>query len=507
MGKGKRYEAKPKLNLKKVFAVIIAIIVIIMFIFILKNLLTSNNKLNKIASKTYFAVYKDNKWGVIDANGEFVINPSYEEMIIIPNNKVDVFLCVYDVNYETGEYKTKALNSKNQEIFKDYEKIESIPNINDSKNLWYESSVLRVQKDGKYGLINLSGKKLSECIYEEIFAVSGIENSYKIKKDNKYGIIDNEGKIILECQYTDISIIGEDNKSGYIVKDDAGKYGFIDYSNNIVLETKYDSIEKEHNSDLYIVTEAGTKKLIKKDGTEVLSSGFDEIAEILKAEENGIIFIKAGKYGVMNLAGEIKIEATYDSIKEAKSGVFIAKTGDKYGIIDINGEQKLEFNYSVITYDEKSDIYIAEDSNYIANILNGNYELKISGILLDFDTDKGYIKTRENDENKYYNLKFESKQESEIFATRTLFLSKKDGKYGYVNKSGKVIVDYIYDDATEQNDYGYAAIKKDGKWGSIDSNGNVIQEPIYNLDDYLLVDFIGKWHLGKDVNMKFYNQE
>ena len=44
-----------------------------------------------------------------------------------------------------------------------------------------------------------------------------------------------------------------------------------------------------------------------------------------------------------------------------------------------------------------------------------------------------------------------------------LFLSKKDGKYGYVDKKGNVVVDYIYDDATEQNKYGYAGVKKDGK--------------------------------------------
>ena len=73
--------------------------------------------------------------------------------------------------------------------------------------------------------------------------------------------------------------------------------------------------------------------------------------------------------------------------------------------------------------------------------------------------------------------------------------------YGYVDKNGKVIVDYAYDDAMEQNDYGFSAVKKDGKWGSTDSKGNVVQEPIYNLDNYLLIDFIGRWHYGKDINM------
>ena len=86
----------------------------------------------------------------------------------------------------------------------------------------------------------------------------------------------------------------------------------------------------------------------------------------------------------------------------------------------------------------------------------------------------------------------------------TLFLSKKDGKYGFVDKKGNVVVDYIYDDATEQNEYGFVAVKKDGKWGAIDKDGKVVVEPIYNLENNLKIDFIGRWHLGEDINMNYY---
>ena len=129
MSRGKRFdESESKLNIKKVFAVIIAIIVIIMFIFIIKNLLTKDKNSGKITSSTYFTVFKDNKWGVIDSNGDTVIDPSYKEMIVVPNNKSAVFICTYDVNYETGEYKTKVLNQKNEEIFTEYDKVEAIQN-------------------------------------------------------------------------------------------------------------------------------------------------------------------------------------------------------------------------------------------------------------------------------------------------------------------------------------------------------------------------------------------
>ena len=119
---------------------------------------------------------------------------------------------------------------------------------------------------------------------------------------------------------------------------------------------------------------------------------------------------------------------------------------------------------------------------------------------------KGYLKIRVNEQYKYYNFKFEEKTEADIFPNRTLFVSSKDGKFGLIDKKGNVIVDYIYDDVMEQNDYGFVAVKKDGKWGSVNSKGSVVQEPTYNLDEYLLINFVGRWHLGQDVNMNYYCQ-
>ena len=161
MSKGRRYEDKPKLNMKKVFAVALAAIVIIMSIIMLSRILTKDNEKTKITSKEYVIVFHDNKWGVIDTQAKEVIPPSYEEMITIPNSKKDVFLCIYDVNYETGEYKTKALNSKNEEIFTQYNQIEAISNQDQSNNILYEENILKVQKDGKFGLISIDRKRIS----------------------------------------------------------------------------------------------------------------------------------------------------------------------------------------------------------------------------------------------------------------------------------------------------------------------------------------------------------
>lgn len=67
MSRGRRYE-EPQLNKKKVFAVIVAIIVFIMCVLMLKSILTKQSAKGKIASKDYFTVYQNNKWGVIDSS-------------------------------------------------------------------------------------------------------------------------------------------------------------------------------------------------------------------------------------------------------------------------------------------------------------------------------------------------------------------------------------------------------------------------------------------------------
>lgn len=505
MSRGRRYE-EPKLNMKKVFAVIVAIIVIIMCIVMLKGILSKDTKQGKIVSKDYFASYQNNKWGVIDSNGDNVIDPSYAEMIIVPNSKNDVFLCTYDVDYDNNTYKTKALNSENKEIFTEYDCVEAISNKDENNNLWYENDVVRVKKSGLYGLINLSGKELLQCEYDKIEALEGVQNTFKITKDGKVGIADNKGNVLITPSYAEITSLDKDKSQGFIVKNSDGKYGIVDTANKQVLETKYDTVEKIYRNDYYVVTENGKQEVVKKAGDKVLSGNYDKIEAILQNPENGIIYKQKEKYGIMNLSGDVVIKPEYEKLKEGASGSIIAKKDSKYGIIDLQGNQKVEFKYQNLSYNEKADLYIAEDDQYENEILDSNYQVKQTGYLIELNTDKGYMELNQNNSYKYYNFKFEEQNAENIFTSNTLFASKKDGKYGFVDKNGKTVVDYIYDDVTSQNSYGYAGIKKDGKWGAIDKDGKVVKEPTYNLDDYLKIDFIGGWYLGKDINMNYYRK-
>lgn len=493
--KGRRYNryAEPKLNMKKVLGVIVAILVIIMVIVSIVNVIKNGEDKKKVKSYSYYTVYENGKFGVINNEGETVINPEYTEIVLIPNKDVPIFICTYDLNDQDGTYKTKVINQKNEEIFKEYSKVEAIDNFDSKQNIWYEDDVLRVEKDGKYGLINFEGKEVLPCDYDEITALKGVTNNLLVKKDGKVGLVNEKGQTIVNTEYKDIKTLKEGYKNEYIIVNDNNQYGIISTTGTVIIEPKYEDVKYLNNSEMFAIKDTGVWKLINKDNQILIDGGYDNIIE---AKGENVVVEKGGKYGVVTTKNEEKIPVEYEQIKYTFSIYYIAKTDGKYGIINLNNEQVKDFNYINMDYVEKGDFIQADVSDTETVIFDNNLSEKISGIVSEINQEKGYIKVYTNNEYKYYNFKFEEKKSSDILTSNNLFLSKKDGKYGYVNKEGKVIVDYIYEDGTEQNSCGFAAVKKDGVWGSINKVGAVELEPSVNLDSNIYTTFIGKWHLN-----------
>lgn len=500
--KGTRYSDEKQLNYTKVLAVLIALVVIVVFVITLKKLLTVD--LRQMSGNEFFALYKDEKWGVIDNKGNIIIDPSYAEMLVIPDNEKDVFICNYDIDNKTGEYKTKVLNKKNKTIFTEYEQVEALENYDEGQNVWYEKNVLKVRKDGKYGLINFKGINILECEYDDIYTLKGIENSIIIEKDSKLGLVDDTGRIIIDSEYSEILPVGTESGHGYITIDSQGKYGVISYSKEQVLENKYEYIEQMYGKNYYVVKENKKQKVINYKGEDILITGYDEIKAILQKQPQGVIFIKDNKYGVMEFTGKVLIQPQYTKIKELSNGYLVAEKDGKSGIIDTLNNILLPFDYLTIDYNKKADLYIAEDIENKISIVDTDFSVKLIGILSEFNFDKNYIRMRVDSEYKYYTMKCEETTNVKALRGNTLFLSQKDGKYGYVDAKGEKVVDYIYDDATEQNRFGYVAVKKNGLWGSLDDKGNVVVEPKYKLEENLIINFIDKWHLGEDLNMNYY---
>ena len=284
MSRGKRYSNEPKLNIKKVIAVILAIAIIVLFIIAITKLLNSDSK--TISAKTYFSVYTNNKWGVIDNNANIIIEPTYDEMIIIPDNKKDVFICTENVDYTNNTYNTKVLDSKNKQILEQYNKIQPVENYDEYNNLWYEKNLLKFEKDGKYGLIDLNGKVLLEAIYDDIYSLKGTKDVVITVQDKKLGLVNSDGTTVIPNKYTQIKSLGEDTNL-YIVQNEDGKYGIYNKTEN-----KYQDIKQLVNKEWFCVKENDKYKIINQNEETTVDLDFDDVKQI---NDNVIVYKKITK--------------------------------------------------------------------------------------------------------------------------------------------------------------------------------------------------------------------
>lgn len=504
--RGRRIDDSPKLNKKKVLAVIITIAVIIMIAISLKRLLSGevDNQKAKTAVSSYFSAYDGGKWGVIDNNGNIVLNCEYDSMIIIPDKSQDVFVVVDGINYDTEKYTTRIIDEKGNIIIEGYSDAMPLENSNSNES-WYEENILRYSMNGKYGLLDFRGNVIVTAIYDKIEVVPGIKKSLYVEKDGKKGLINSTtGEVIIEPQYTEIVSCTDKHETGYIVKNDNNKYGLIMTDKNQILECKYDEIKHVASDTYYCAREGQKLEIINTLGQVILDKNFDDVAEL---NADNFVIIKDGKYGVISASGDTIIEAKYEDIKYTFQDKYIVKENGKYGIIDSAGKIKIPVSYTNISYIKEANFFEAEREDLRTDVIDSEFAVILPNIIVsELNIKDGYIRIREDQEYKYYNFKLEEVSNKDVLTSNTLFLIKKFGKYGYENKKGEVIVDCIYDDAREQNEYGYCAVNKDGKWGCLKSDGAVVLEPSIDLNDYIYINFISVWHRFNDIKSEFYTK-
>ena len=149
---------------------IIGIIIIAMIVVatvVIMNEMQFAYKIEEVKEINYVTLVQGGKYGVIDKTGNIIIEPTYNG-IQIPNPSKPVFICIGEYDKETKEYDMKAFNDKKEQLFSEYEKIEAISVETNIETTPYEKSTLAYCKDGKYGLIDLEGKVITQPIYEEI---------------------------------------------------------------------------------------------------------------------------------------------------------------------------------------------------------------------------------------------------------------------------------------------------------------------------------------------------
>ena len=405
-----------------IILLIIAIIALCSYI-VFQKIQKENRKyeIETISEYKYFVVREENKYGVIDNDGNKVIDAKYED-VIIPNPERAVFIC-----YENNS--TIVLNENGEKIFAEYENVEPLRLKNISSDLMYEKSTLKYSKDGKYGIIDFNGKKITNALYEQIDTLQFKEGELLVKKSEKYGVINIKGATLVKTKYDSIEtdkFYTEESgykNSGYIVRvttDEGYRYGYVDLNGKEVIETKY--------NDLYRILETNS-------------------------EDVYIICAENGKYGLIN-NNKLVIENLYQSLTYAESNkTIVALKGKKYGVLSIDGDEIVPFEYKQIDITGQY-IYATDDSDNVKvfNTSGERTELTKEVVSIDVKNTNYKINLKTTSGRTIYSIYNENKKITKTDYTYIQYLFDNyfiacdtKGKLGIINDSEKTIIEFIYD--------------------------------------------------------------
>lgn len=444
--------------MKKRFLICIIPIVLIIGIILIVNI---NNKkkydfeVEKLTSINYFLFTQNNKYGVIDRNGNVIIEPNYD-IVEIPNPSKDLFICKSNYDANKKEYSVQVFNKDKKQILYQYYIVEAIQLNNVENNDFYEKKVLKYKSNGLYGLIDFSGKKITKAEYESIDGFEFNEGLMLVKKSGKYGIINMNGAVVVKPKYDEVysdKYYDENNgykNSGYIVgikSNDGMRYGYIDSDRKTILKNEYNDIYRidEKKDSTYLIAFKNGKAGIYNKNKNILKHDYEDIE--YNAQNDLLIVQKASKQGVAKFDGTIVVPIEYDNILFAGSYIN-AKKGDSVDIFDKNGNKEQNDHYA-----SKQDF----NNNKYAIVSTTDNEFKVI-----VNTENRVIE----DDYTYAQYLFDK-----------YFIVQKNKKFGIIDDEKNTIIDCKYEVIQPTMDFGIIQLLgKDGKIEIIDKNFNTIVE-------------------------------
>ena len=514
---------------KKIFILLgIVIIAIILGVFT-KMYLEDKSKydfeIEMVTEINYNILYKDNKYGVINKNGEIVVEPIYN-IIQIPNPSKDVFICMGEYNSERKEYEIKVLDENAQELYQEYENIQAIPTETTYDGIPFEKTVLKYKKDGKYGLLNIDGEKLTDAVYDQISAILYKEGMLLVKQGDYYGVVNINGKLVIPIEYESIIADNYYNKetlyktTGFIVskKSDEGyRYGYINYKGKVLVEAEYTTIRRvteiKEDENVYLIAYKDGQAGVLKNKTNILNFEYEDIS--YNSYNDVFVIQRNGKQGVTDRDGNIKINPEYESI--VFGGIYVnAQKGDEFYLLDLNGKH-IENQEILSKFPTKDGNYIVSDYNEMYKIVdkNGNDIINNNYTYIE-EIDNNYYIVGINNKNgiidltgkAFVDLKYNSifkiegteLLQANISANNTISLIDKNMKIVVTMDNAKIQIEdnYIriysdkenryFDDTGKElsakelfpNNKLYAKLINE-KWGFVDANGNLKVQNDYDM--------------------------
>ncbi|QJD84256.1 WG repeat-containing protein [Cohnella herbarum] len=408
------------------------------------------------------AVQSGEQWGVIDKSGSFVMQPRY--------NLIEDFKNGYAL---VGQLDSKGYN---QIGLIDKTGKETIEPIYYPLDL-LEGGIVRLSRNGKYGLREASGKQIIPLKYDLIgdFREGLALVANRVNNKPKYGYIDRSGKLVIPIQYEDV----REFKFGYAAVCKNGKWGIINKRGKVIIPLKYNNIGS-YDESLFTFAQTSSKV-----SSRVINDPFKTQVVDANGKYHNV------EWGAADIrTGKVKIAAQYDYFWEFTNGYAWVVKNNRKGIIDRSGRISVPIQYHgiedlsrpnngdpvFVLYDAGGKLGLFNTENPKAKIIMHNY----SNLASSRDYPGGEGAVRVVDKNKKIGVIGLTGREvappkyDELRDFRDGFaVMKRDKKYGMIDLTGKEVIAPQYSSLGYFNE-GLASFTKNGKSGYVDIKGNEV---------------------------------
>lgn len=243
-------------------------------------------------------------------------------------------------------------------------------------------------------------------------------------------------------------------------------FAAVDYE-CIPPNSDYSNIQCTDDANLFVAYDEDYRPqaLLNTQGRVIASlKDFDKVQAWLYSD-GFIPVLKNDKVGYINVQGRLVVPTIYDNLigpddkynevwaKPVYQGrIVVAKDGN-YGVIDTNNKIILAFDNSYITIDsfsnERAPVYSIENGKWGLIDINGK-----EVVAPQYDDIDGHL-------GGHYGFH------------EGLLGLKKGNKWGFITKTGKVAIPFVYDEIRPFSEQ-LAGVRKGGKWGFINGANKTV---------------------------------
>lgn len=331
---------------------------------------------------SYFPARNNNRWGLIDATGTWMVDPTYdycepfaEGMALFEKNGLFGYIDVHGQEVIKAIYEEAYLFDHGVAIVFNGLKYGTINRFGEIVVPFeydeigdYNDGLALALKNGNYGYINLLGQSIIPFDYQKAYTFN--HNRALVQKNNRFGVINSANKVILPFIY---DWIEPDFGDSLIKVKQNNFFGIIKQNRDTVLPMAYDYIGRLQSMILVVkdekagyISRSGEWLIPLKYGTDPFISTWGEY-------ENGSIRIKyRSKMGVIDSTDQRLVPAIFEDIGVYRSPLYAIRKKDKWGYADEKVKLIIPYLYEAARAFNDSLAWVKKEGRWGMIDLSGN---------------------------------------------------------------------------------------------------------------------------------------